>query len=274
VTRFSRPISAFIVCRNEARVLGPCLESLDFCREIVVVDSGSKDGTLALIESFRKQGFPIRLIEREWPGFAAQKQFAMEACKEPWRLSLDADERLDERLKSRLAALDLDGGGSDAYALRRRDYLPGYGYPPAGVHAKAFVRLVRGGAASFDLGRLVHESLVPHGRPTTLEPGAILHFRNLTAAREIQKAASYAALKAREQHVRGRRAGVASILFKPLGRFLSCYVLQRYFLCGMPGLIHAAILAQYAFLTEAELYRLSLPADEDASGGSPDHSAS
>ena len=115
---------------------------------------------------------------------------------------------------------------------------------------------------------------MPHGRPTTLEPGAILHFRNLTAAREIQKAASYAALKAREQHVRGRRAGVASILFKPLGRFLSCYVLQRYFLCGMPGLIHAAILAQYAFLTEAELYRLSLPADEDASGRSPDHSAS
>jgi glycosyltransferase involved in cell wall biosynthesis len=274
VTRFSRPISAFIVCRNEVGVLGPCLESLDFCREIVVVDSGSDDGTLELIDGFRGRGFPIRLIEREWPGFAAQKQFAMEACTEPWRLSLDADERLDELLRTRLSALDLDASGGDAYALRRRDYLPGYGYPPAGVHAKAFVRLVRAGTASFDLGRLVHESLVPQGRPTTLEPGAILHFRQLTTAREIEKAASYAALKAREQHARGRRAGVARILFKPLGRFLSSYVLQRYFLCGMPGLIHAAMLAQYSFLTEAELYRLSLPADEEPSGRSPDHTAS
>ena len=95
MSRFHRPISAFIICQNEVAVLGECIESLDFCREIVIVDSGSTDGTLALIESYAAQGYPIRLISNAWPGFARQKQFALEQCREPWCLSMDSDERLD-----------------------------------------------------------------------------------------------------------------------------------------------------------------------------------
>jgi glycosyltransferase involved in cell wall biosynthesis len=257
MNRFQQPVSAFLICKNEAEVLGECIESLDFCREIVIVDSGSTDGTLQLIESYRSNGYPIRLIERGWPGFAKQKQFALEQCSQPWCLSIDADERLDPALKAYLSVLPLEDAGLSAYALRRRDYLPGYGYQPPIVHAKAIVRLVRKDTARFDEEALIHESMIADGPIHTIPKGAILHFRNLSVREDAAKASAYATMKAQERFARGRRTNLLKIIFKPLGRFLKSYIAHRYFLCGVPGFIYAAILGQYSFLTEATLYRLS-----------------
>lgn len=256
--RFHRPVSAFIICKNEAAVLGECLQSLDFCRDIVIVDSGSTDGTLELIRSYVDQGYPIRLFEQEWLGFARQKQFALDQCREPWCLNLDCDERLDPALKSALAAMPLEQSALSAYALAGRDYLPGYGYPPAAVRAKAHVRLVRRGSARYDESRLVHEALRGAGPAHTVRSGAILHFRNLSLSEEVEKANRYATLKARQQFARGKRSNLFKIALKPLGWFLKTYIGHRYFLCGTPGFIYAAVLAHYSFLTEAKLFRLSL----------------
>jgi glycosyltransferase involved in cell wall biosynthesis len=258
MNRFQRPIAAFIVCKNEVAVLGDCLDSLDFCREVVIVDSGSTDGTLDLIEGYRKRGFPIRLIKRDWPGYAKQKQFALEQCRQPWCLSLDSDERLDSDLKATLSTMPLDDASPSRFAFLLRDYLPGYGYPPAAVHAKPIVRLVKKGAARFDETALVHESLTGEGPVATIRPGALLHSRNMSIKREAEKVSFYADLKARDQFSRGRRTNLFKIMFKPIGRFVASYLGQRYFLCGMPGLIYSAMFAQYSFLTEAMLYRLSL----------------
>ena len=101
------PISAYIICKNERRVLGKCLDSLEGVHDIVVVDSGSTDGTLDLIRDYQRRGFPLRLFEREWHGYAAQKQFALDQCRHDWRLNLDADERLNDDLRLALAALPL-----------------------------------------------------------------------------------------------------------------------------------------------------------------------
>ena len=73
---FRLPISAFIICLNEERYLGNCIESLAACAEIVIVDSGSTDGTLALIRAYIDKGWPIRVFQEAWRGYAAQKQFA------------------------------------------------------------------------------------------------------------------------------------------------------------------------------------------------------
>ena len=71
-------LSAAVICLNEAACIGKCLESLRDCAEIVVVDSGSSDGTLAIVEDFARRGFPIRLIHQPWLGYARQKQFALD----------------------------------------------------------------------------------------------------------------------------------------------------------------------------------------------------
>ena len=261
MNRFDRPISAFIVCKNEAAVIGGCLDSLDFCREIVIVNSGSTDGTLDAIEAYRKRGFPIRLIEREWPGYAKQKQFALDQCSQPWCLSLDSDERLNPELKAALSTMSFDDATLSSYAMRRREYLPGYGYQPPAVHSKVLLRLVRRGTARFDETILVHESLIGQGRKVTVPSGAILHFRNMSIQEEAAKFSIYADLKAREQFARGRRTNLFKLIFKPIGRFLMSYIGHRNFLCGVPGLIYAGMFARYSFLTEAKLYLLSLGPD-------------
>jgi glycosyltransferase involved in cell wall biosynthesis len=258
MSRFHTPISAFIICKNEAAVLGDCIESLDFCREIVIVDSGSTDGTLALIESYVEQGYPIRLVSNAWPGFAKQKQFALEQCREPWCLSMDCDERLDAKLKAYFTETSPDDWKLSSYAMLRRDYLPGYGYQPPFVHAKAFLRLVRKGTARFDDSTLVHEALIGTGPIHVIRTGAILHFRNMSIKEDIAKTSTYADLKAKEQFARGRRTNSLRLFFKPAGWFLKSYIAHRNFLCGKPGLIYAMMFAQYAFLVEAKLYRLSL----------------
>ena len=71
--------SAAIICLNEAACIGKCLQSLRGFAEIIVVDSGSTDGTLAIVDEFARRGFPVRLVSQPWLGYARQKQFALDA---------------------------------------------------------------------------------------------------------------------------------------------------------------------------------------------------
>lgn len=252
-------ISAYVICRDERDFLGACLDSLADFREIVVVDSGSTDGTLDLVRDYVARGFPIRLIERAWPGYAAQKQFALEQCEGPWCFCIDADERLTPELRDWLRAFE--PGDAAAVAFRRIDYLPGYGYPPPSVHAQFQTRLVRRNRVRYGLDVRVHEGLEVDGPVRRIDGPRMLHYRRLSVAEAVQKALDYAELKARDMQERGRKASFASMTVRPLGRFLKYYVLQRFFLCGIPGLIYSVETAIYVFLSEAKLYRKSLGAD-------------
>jgi glycosyltransferase involved in cell wall biosynthesis len=250
------PFSAYVICKNEIGFLGECLDSLAGFREIVIVDSGSTDGTLDLIRDYIAQGFPIRLFERDWPGFARQKQFALEQCANPWCFGIDADERLSHELREWLAAFR--PGEEAAIAFKRVDWLPGYGYAHRMVHARHHPRLVRKDRVRYTLNLSVHEGLDIDGSVRRVGTGRLLHFRNLSVTEEIRKASEYATLKARDMHAAGRRTSFARMIFRPAGRFFKCYVLQRYALCGMPGLIYAAEIGIYVFLTEAKLHRMGL----------------
>lgn len=257
------PISAFVICKNEAAFIGDCLDSLDICAEIVVVDSGSTDGTLEIIERHRQKGLPIRLVHNDWPGFARQKQFALDHCREEWRLNLDSDERLDPDLRGFLLDGGFARGDVAAWSIPRSEFLPGFGYPPASVHAKPHIRLVRAGKAAYDLDLMVHESLEAAGKVERLAKGKILHFRNIPLTQEFAKLNRYAQLKAMHGSRKGRKSSLAKMIFKPGLQFVKTYFGQRYLLCRTPGFIHAVMQATYAFLTEAKLYRMSLPDSPD-----------
>ena len=97
--------SAAIICLNEAACIGKCLQSLGGFAEIIVVDSGSTDRTLAIVDEFARRGFPIRLVNQPWLGYARQKQFALDQATQPWVFSIDADEWLDDDLRAALPRL-------------------------------------------------------------------------------------------------------------------------------------------------------------------------
>ena len=128
--RFDLPVSAFIICKDEEAYLANCIESLYRCAEIVIVDSGSTDGTAGLVDDYVSRGWPIRFLTENWRGYAAQKQFALEQCTQPWCLSIDADERLDSTLRRELPNLLEAPEDVAAWRFPRRPYLIGYGYTP------------------------------------------------------------------------------------------------------------------------------------------------
>src|SRR5690606_35738230 len=197
-------LSAYIICKNEAEWIAPCIRSLAACAEIVVVDSGSTDATLDVIRSLAREGFPIRLFERDWPGYSAQKQFALEQCTKEWCLCIDADERLSDdlvtALPAHLARADING-----WELRLRSYIHDYGYRPEAARETTLLRLTRNGKAGYRLDRLVHEGMNVDGGIGCIAKGNILHRRAPALREQLEKAIHYADLKAEQLFRAGRK---------------------------------------------------------------------
>lgn len=265
-------ISAFIICLNEEAYLGNCIESLEGFAEIVIVDSGSTDGTRALVQSFIDKGWPIRFMFEPWRGYAGQKQFALEQCTQPWCFNIDADERLDRALRALLPSLVNAPSDVVGWRVARRPYLIGYGYTPARAHERRNLRMIRKGAGNYDLSQTVHEGIVTRGRVDSAKSGSLLHFRPLMMDEQILKENKYSTLKADQQFMAGRRPRPWKMVFGPPIYFLRLYFRNGLWRCGFSGFIEAMTGAVYSFLTAAKIYQRhalnNRPSFDDMDAGS------
>jgi glycosyltransferase involved in cell wall biosynthesis len=246
-------LSAAIICLNEAACIGKCLESLSGFAEIVVVDSGSSDGTLAIVDEFARRGFPVRLISQPWLGYARQKQFALDQTTEPWIFSVDADEWLDDELRASLPRLMAADDGVSGWKVRRSLTLFGQAKPVSRwTRPEHILRLVRRGRARFDPALIVHEGLVADaGETPVARHGLLRHERSLPLSEQMKKEIVYARLKAEQRIQNGRKPSRLKLLFNPPIYFLRIFFWNRFFLCGWAGFIHAATGAVYSLMTEA-----------------------
>lgn len=250
------PISAFIICQNEEAYLGNCIESLAEFAEIVIIDSGSTDGTVALVQSYIDRGWPIRFYHETWRGYAGQKQFALAQCSQDWCFNIDSDERLDRPLRDLLPELIAAPEAVVGWRVARRPYLIGYGYTPEKVKERKNLRLIRRGKGGYDLAQAVHEGIVPRGgRVEKAKTGSLLHFRPLIIDEQILKENKYSTLKADQQFSEGKKAKVSKLIFSPPLYFLRLYFRNGLWRCGPSGFIEAMTGAVYAFLTQAKLYQ-------------------
>ncbi len=246
------PISATVICKNEEACIGKCLSSLEGLGEIVVVDLGSTDRTLAVVEDFSRRGFPIRLIHQDWLGYASQKQFALDQAREPWILSVDADEWLDDTLRAELPRLVAADVATVGWELRRTLTLYGSLKPVSPwTRPELILRLVRRGHARFDDSLLVHEGLVADGKTEAAHKGLLRHERGLPLDEQMNKEIAYARLKAQQRVERGQKPSRLKLFLNPPIYFLRIFLWNRFFLCGWAGVIHAATGATYSFMTEA-----------------------
>ncbi len=241
-------LSAVLITKNAAAQLGECLDSLAFADEIVVVDSGSADGTRELA---RARG--ARVIEREWLGYGPQKQFAVEAAAHDWVLCLDADERVSPALRQAIAR-ELAAPRARVYAVARcnrflgRWLRHGEGYPDWSV------RLFHRGHARWS-DDAVHEKVVAAETPRRLE-GDLMHDSAETLERYLDKQNRYTTLQAESLRAAGRHASLAHLALSPLFRFVKFYVLRLGFLDGTAGLVHIAIGCMNSFTKYAKLLAL------------------
>jgi hypothetical protein len=241
-------LSAVIITKNAAAQLEDCLKSLRFADEIVVVDSGSSDGTQELAARCG-----ARVLQKEWLGFGAQKQFAVEAAKHDWVLCLDADERVSDALRESIAR-ELVAPRSKAYSVARcnrflgRWLRHGEGYPDWSL------RLFHRAHARWTEDT-VHEK-VASSVPALKLTGDLLHDSAETLEKYLDKQNRYTSLQAESLRAAGARATIAHLALSPVFRFIKFYLLRLGFLDGAPGLVHIAIGCMNSFNKYAKLMAL------------------
>ena len=252
------PVSAFMICFNEERVIEPSLRALSRFEEILVVDSGSTDRTVEIVEGLRGEGLPVRLMHHDWAGFGGQKQYALEQCRCEWVFNVDADEIAEPKLVAAIAEAVASPGETAGFSVERRQWIPGYGYTHPLVKNDRIVRLVRRTKAHYDPEQTIHESLHVDGVIGKIGGGVLLHDSVIAPELEFEKQNSYTSLKASERAARGKRPSPSKMLTAPIGYFVKFYLLKRYFLCGWAGFAVAAGAASYAYQTEYKSWRAGL----------------
>lgn len=229
------PLSVAIITRDAGAQLAECLAGIAFADDIVVLDSGSSDGTVQ-----RARDLGARVFTGDWPGFGPQKQKAVALARHDWVLCVDADERVSPRLAASIqAALASGSPAFMAWRMARanrfmgRVLRHGEGYPDWSL------RLFHRAHARWS-DDSVHEKVATDTAVGTLA-GDLLHESAETLEGYLAKQNSYTTLQARQLAARGETAGWARIALSPLVRFVKFYVLRLGFLDGVPGLVHIAI---------------------------------
>ncbi|GAB4364312.1 MAG: glycosyltransferase family 2 protein [Deltaproteobacteria bacterium] len=240
-------ISAILITKNEEDNVRDCLASLPFADEIVVVDSGSTDGTEEICRSDPR----VRWFAEEWKGFGPQKNSALDKARGPWIFSIDADERATEDLAREIASLDLPGSSFDGYRVPRKSHFGGKWVRYGGWYPDYTIRLWRKGRGRF-ADRSVHEVVRLDGPVGTLR-GDLLHFTYRDTADFLARMENYAALGAREMRKEGRRATPLDLLLRPPFTFLRMYLLRLGFLDGALGFRLAWLYARYTYAKYSRL---------------------
>jgi hypothetical protein len=270
-------LSVAIITKNEEVNLPACLQSVAFAAQIVVVDSGSMDGTLQIARSFGCDVF-----SEPWRGgFGAQKQFAIDRCRHPWILVLDADERipaetavvikrltnidpeearphfsnLSTGLSSGGAAASVVSGVPEGYSFPRKNYFQGQWIRHAGWWPDRLVRLFRRGQGGMS-PVAVHEGVEVNGIVEPLDVH-IEHFTESDLSKILQKIDRYSGLGAQEAYDAGRRATVSGAMFRAGLTFFQDYVLRLGVLDGPQGLTIAVTDSVNKFFKYAKLAEMS-----------------
>jgi glycosyltransferase involved in cell wall biosynthesis len=241
-------LTAIITTLNEEVNIRECLASAGFADEIFVVDSFSTDRTAEIARSVPG----VKVVQREYFGSAAQKNWAMDQVTTPWLLIVDADERIPERLAREILALLERGPEEDHYFIRRENVFLDRVIRHSGWSTDKVIRLIRRGTARYP-NRRVHADLATSGpTPTLLAP--MTHYTCRSLGQYLEKIHRYAAWGAADVFRQGRRAGPLELFFRPLWRFFRMYVIQAGFLDGRHGLVLCSVQGWGVFLKWAKVW--------------------
>lgn len=232
------PLSLVVITRDEAANIGPCIDSVPFAAEIVVVDSGSTDGTRQVAAA---RG--ARVIEREWDGYAEQRQFAFDQATQPWILWLDADERLTPEAAAAIErALGQEPPAADGFYIARRHHLMGDWLRHSGQYPAHQLRLFRRERARLHLTRL-SETIVTDGMTTATLAGDLDHYSTPSVRSRMAKNRRDAILAAEENERTGRldEIGWAHLLSLAPRRFAAVYLREAGWRDGWRGALWSGL---------------------------------
>ncbi len=248
------PVSVYIITFNEARNIGACLDRLVEFDEVILVDSGSSDGTIELARQYEN----VEASFNSWNGFSEQKTHALGLCRNDWVLNIDADEIVtDAYLEEIIRVVSED----EVDALESNRTLYRWGKRPRHFGGDdRLVRLFRKSAGHYE-PRRVHESITIFGRIAQTS-ATINHHENLTYSKRVDKSNKYSQAKADDKFEKRNRASVLTLVVIFPVSFVQIYFFKGHFLDGADGILTSMNFAFYNFMKYAKLWELHRGRDD------------
>jgi len=243
------PLSVVITTFNEEVNIADCLRSVQWADEILVVDSFSTDRTLDVAREF-----PIEILQRQYFGSAAQKNWSLDKIQHEWVLILDADERVTDSLAREILQLLDAGPTAKGYYIRRQNIVLGKAIRHSGWSTDKVIRLFHRAHGRYP-NRRVHADLdIEPPTPTLRHP--LDHYTYRSVKQYFEKVLNYAEWGAAQGYREGKKAGFMEIGGRPFWRFFRAYLLQGGFLDGLHGLVVCTLQSIGVFLKYAWLWEL------------------
>jgi len=255
-------ISGLVTCFNEEHNIAACLESLQWCDEIVVVDSFSTDRTPEIARSYPK----VRFFQREYFGAGAQKNWALQHIRYEWIFLLDSDERCTAELREEVQDLLKEGPKFLAYMMNRSVYLLGRRIRYSGWQRDRVARFFKSGTAYYG-NRRVHSTLKTTGEIAILKNSIEHHMVDLSFKEYAFRLAKYGYWGAGQMWRDGKRTGALGVFFRPMWRFFRTYVMQLGILDGSRGLVFCLLQSFGTYMKLAILWGWQI---NEARGIKPD----
>lgn len=244
-------LSVILISKNEAANIRPCLESVAWADEIIVVDSGSTDDTVAIA---RQMG--ARVYEHDWLGFGPQKNRALDYATKEWVFSLDADERVTPELRADIERA-MREGTAEGYSCPRLSQFCGKFVRHCGWYPDYVLRLFKRGTGRFS-DSLVHESLQLQGRSAKLK-NHLLHYSYLTRQDVERKVEHYSSAAATQMRLAGKRSSRAGALLSAGWAFVRTYLIRLGVLDGLTGWQVSCMNARTTYLKYRKLASSASP---------------
>ncbi len=246
-------LSVVVIAKNEADRIGKLLASVKDAYEVIVVDSGSSDGTPEVCEHFG-----ARFVHMDWLGYARQKQAAMDLASGDWVLNLDADEALSPELAMEIAqAMQTADQTIAGFSMPRLSRYLNRWIRHGGWYPDRKIRLVRKGYGKW-VGDALHERLEVSGSTLELK-NPILHYVYRDISDQVGTINRFSRIFAANRTGHTSGLYVLGGIFHAIGKFLECAIWKRGLLDGIPGVIIAVNSSFYVFLKHAKAWELNRP---------------
>lgn len=235
-------ISVFIITKNEEDRIASVIKAIkNIANEILVIDSGSEDKT---VEIATKLG--AKVVYNKWRGYGPQKVFGESLCSNRWILNIDADEEVLPELAEEIKALFEQNKQDEflGYKIKIVNKFFGEKVPKKGAYYYNQLRLYNKDYCGFK-DSPIHDSVVVKNK---LQKDKIANLQNIIAhqsfrsfAHWIEKINSYSDMQALDSFKKGKNPSILKILLTPSFAFFKAYIIRRYFIYGIDGLIYSYV---------------------------------